>query len=1669
MSYGSIELIRNVRCQLLGPFGKHDECITDIPVNRYVVGVIKPYCPVQDNNVEGGYVLDTVPAEEEIQQEKKAQLNSFGISFKMINGEFDVLVSYGKYTKVKLNNKDAYRRESVYHNKQGIKGSCEFELENTDFSTITLKVEEYRGYFNVMVYNKANKKIKYEDIYKYSLFQPSIRINVTAGIINSETGGNVNDSNIKFLYRDITELARGKNCAAVWKDLDIENENDKENIRFNSWPDYINSYENFYRPDLRTDFMPVYKSYIPGPAALKTVFDAGEMAGKDSGLDNLKILIEEYRSWITSLQKTVPDDEIQGKINIKNLLETCKRMEHGLQILRVNKNALRAFRFVNRVMATNSQWRRRDSNTSFIWRAFQIAFLLLEIDSITDPKSKDRAKMDVLWVHTGSGKTEAYLAVAIFDIIWRRYTGSDTDINPGTSIISRYTLRLLTSQQFRRTVDLITAAEYVRNNYDEFNDKINYPISAGMWVGGGMTPNKLSDAVRIIEGSGNGEPQKSEGDPVQLYKCPACGSWLAIPETGIRPDTPIFVAGPINAVTSTPDADVTLLTTNNLYGIEMGIYRITFHDKMKKSDIINSTLYGSFINSGTYLNLPGYRISHDRKDIYVTCMNPDCPIFNTRIPVYTVDDQIYSKKPSIIVATVDKFANIPVSPLASNILGDIKLKTRPPDLVIQDELHLLNGPLGSLFGLYENMVNAIIEERGNLKVKYIGASATVSSVGDQVSLLFSREASVFPPSGINPDENFFFAKDEGVKRRSRIYTGIMGSPDMGSQTPLIRLMAQLIAFRENFRGTADLKNFYTPVFYFNSIKELSIATSLFREDVRELLEKFDPPVKLDTANYEELSGKARSAEIPVKLDRLENWNIVSEENTGALFTTSMFGTGVDISRLTEMIMAGQPKSTSDYIQATGRIGRSADGVVFVLYNPLKPRDVSHYEMFLQYHSRINIYVENSPVSPFSTGSISTGMGATIVGFVRAVEPQLHDDPGKISTYAGAAFDDFIKKTNDRLTSMGNIKSKDIISTIHKDIEKWSQIVENQKSKVIYRSNPYKMPDPNKVIILGSSRDTVTHPEGNIAFKNVPDSLREVDDISVFGYNKTPEYTIRQTQFVLSFGPESILEGDSGSFLIKRAGLYGIETPYYVPRTVSNNTIPEGNGYARNLIARKFHFDAKDIKFISLPSNEYAGKNEQSPLYEVVPFPSWGICSNINNHKEKYSILYPYVKKTQNGNKITGCPECGNSRYTPVRFVSACPAGHLDDVNWNFSVHGSNMCFPDYYYWDAGGYSLKSIHIECSKCGRKTDMEKIYGMYYNNRVKCNAQDSKGTTSCNMNMSIAQRDSSSLRLPEIITLLNINSTGKLPLNGEEELIEAAGILWKRKPSLELLKNMLIKLSKDDPEKYQEIISDPDNYYYGSRSDDIISIFSNEYRYLSDSAGSHKDGGFEMGEFSCAGNSRLAGNMDYRSIQNISAIAVQTSFIRNTGGKKVQPVPVPSCTEYQGEHYFPATIMSGDAIFIRFSNIKIHSEYTHSELKSTVYGKYPLNYTFTYLHTLSHSILRTISGYTGYSLPSIRERIYAFGESGGILIYTTGVGSDGSMGGLVDLVSQDKMEKILDDAIENISACSNDPFCLNSKMTANKDNGSACYSCTLLPETSCEYGNKYLDRNAVLMWDK
>jgi hypothetical protein len=405
------------------------------------------------------------------------------------------------------------------------------------------------------------------------------------------------------------------------------------------------------------------------------------------------------------------------------------------------------------------------------------------------------------------------------------------------------------------------------------------------------------------------------------------------------------------------------------------------------------------------------------------------------IPAYTVDDQVYHRCPTIIVSTVDKFARLPFEPRAGSIFGNIdryhiyygyyrreipprdcesssgkppKILTdprpakssyiadvrpfRPPELIIQDELHLIEGPLGSLVGMYETAIDTLCS-RGNRKVKYIASTATIRKASDQVKATFLRELFIFPPPGLSAKDSFYL-RERSVhplddRFAGRLYVGIC-APGKGAQTPIIRIWALLLQYVYSLRKSAaseDLDPYWTVVGYFNAIRELAGVTSLYKQDIVERLKDLYDRYGCARifSDYIELSSRIGSTALPAYLNVLERKSLSRDppsEIPDAILTTSIFGVGVDIPRLGLMVVHGQPKTTSAYIQATGRIGRLKPGIAITFYKITRPRDLSHYEFFIGYHSMLHRFVEPITVFPFATRVRERAEGPVMVSLLR---------------------------------------------------------------------------------------------------------------------------------------------------------------------------------------------------------------------------------------------------------------------------------------------------------------------------------------------------------------------------------------------------------------------------------------------------------------------------------------------------------------------------------------------------------------------------------------------------------------------------------------------------------------------------------------------------------------
>lgn len=761
----------------------------------------------------------------------------------------------------------------------------------------------------------------------------------------------------------------------------------------------------------------------------------------------LGTLLDDYDAWINEQQSRVGVSITGYDAPAAELISRCKetssRLREGLAVLIRENDALQAFQFANAAMASQrvrsiyARLRRIgeevkiediDVPKNHSWRAFQLAFLLLSIPSLTDPKHKDRinpvqAFADLLWFPTGGGKTEAYLGAAAFAMAIRRLKPNlgGYDASRGLAVIMRYTLRLLTLQQFQRATTLVCAMEMIRKDFPEKWGA--EPFTLGLWVGNKVTPGTTADAHAVVKAGQDGRSGNlGRGSPHQLTSCPWCGS-----------------------------------------EIDDGKGHIVVDTTLRRTSIFCGDKYGqcTFSKGGSSGQpLPG-------------------------LPVRVVDEEIYHRPPSMMIATVDKFAMMAWRPEVRSLFGRVSKECerhgllwpghdcgtrhhgarghppakvvdvdpiRPPDLVIQDEFHLISGPLGTMVGLYETAVNELSSwqlEGAHINPKIVASTATVRRAEDQVRNVFMRRVSIFPPSGLDVEDNFFSVQRSIGKKYGRRYLGIC-APGSSRPSVLIRVYtAVLTSAQFLFNKFGDVADPYmTLVGYFNSLRELGGMRRLAEDDVTTRAYKIEmsniarPGLaqRKMSGNVNELTSRISSQEIPKNLDQLENvfvgkydpgedvfqadWE--SEKRpVDVVLATNMLSVGVDVDRLGVMVVNGQPKGTAEYIQATSRVGRSAPGIVFSVLTWARPRDLSHYENFEHYHGTFYQHVEAQSVTPFSPRAIDRGLTGAGLSLMRLTSEVFSPNTGAafMTTPTNKEFVDVTKLIAARTWDVTNNKSK----------------------------------------------------------------------------------------------------------------------------------------------------------------------------------------------------------------------------------------------------------------------------------------------------------------------------------------------------------------------------------------------------------------------------------------------------------------------------------------------------------------------------------------------------------------------------------------------------------------------------------------------------------------------
>jgi hypothetical protein len=581
-------------------------------------------------------------------------------------------------------------------------------------------------------------------------------------------------------------------------------------------------------------------------------------------------------------------------------------------------------------VADQTSWYESQVFTYGKWRPFQLAFILANLESIVVKESPERKIVDLIWFPTGGGKTEAYLGLSAFTIFYERIINSE---NLGSTVLMRYTLRLLTTQQYERAASLICACEFLRKKQPALlGEKV---IRVGLWVGTNTTPNEMSDAVSKFQALYN----KKGDNPFVVLKCPWCGARMGVVDSG-----------------------------------------------KKDRKIVGYTV----------------RLDGRKQRLSFSCSNQICDFSGDNdLPLTVIDEDIYNNPPELLIGTVDKFATLPIRPEATRLFGlNNGLREGAPSLIIQDELHLISGPLGSMVGHYETMIAELSKhtKESIYSPKIIASTATISRAKEQCHALFAcgKENVVqFPPSGIDYSDSFFAVEDSS--QRGRLYIGVC-APVTSFSTASIRMYASILHAVPDMEveQTSDLDPYWTNIGYYNSIRELGQAATWMSSDIREYLDKIylrtrdypeeNRPQRRYLRNVQELTSRIKGEEISTSLQKLgTQYHGSDNQAVDICLASNMISVGLDIPRLGLMTVFGQPKTTSEYIQATSRVGRdsrNAPGVVIAMYNPSRPRDRSHYEHFQAYHSRIYTNVEPTSVTPFSAPLRQRALHAIIIGYLR---------------------------------------------------------------------------------------------------------------------------------------------------------------------------------------------------------------------------------------------------------------------------------------------------------------------------------------------------------------------------------------------------------------------------------------------------------------------------------------------------------------------------------------------------------------------------------------------------------------------------------------------------------------------------------------------------------------
>lgn len=933
VSEDRLAVVQYLEKQLIGPARSDSETFkknekADKPHTRYLMGALFPQEADDDrDSTEDDFGTSD---DSDIALAYKQRPSCCGLSLLMTGASLQVSIVAAIYQE----NSDAWERRSLASKASPLVVNIS---EETPDMVVFDGLAEVRSNWRrrgekclvtVTLINKqraSGNKLKIDQVLHQVWFSCApIAGQIEAYPVSSSLSWDHEEEELALTYQSRKVYAVGHGCSVTWNDNSTKG---VDLVETSFLP-------KFEVPNVTTEFPQNGKIDLNKQRVLSLAYLGDVSVEKQDVLAGLSTFVDHYAEWVGSQHEIFNSEEVYpeaAKRLEKRLDRAVARMRLGVSTLSENPTAFKCFQLANLAMLmqivhsgssrpSDNEIRSEDyvnlsQSESIRWRPFQLAFQLLSVESTFNENSNDRDLVDLVWFPTGGGKTEAYLALAAFELFRRRIVYGDA--GGGTAIIKRYTLRLLTAQQFERCSALVCACEFIRKEKED--DLGAEPFTIGLWVGQSSTPNSYSD----VRESSLGAFQKYKSlredqrpnNPFQLGSCPWC-------KTSIIPEKRDF----------------------------------------------NEVNYG-------------VRASESSFEFY--CPNSDC-CFNDKLPVQVVDEALYDTPPSFLIGTIDKFAQLTWLDKAGAFFGEDLAGKMPPSLIVQDELHLISGPLGTIAGLYEAAFDTVLSSRG-AKPKYVAATATIRRAADQAKKLYARPVDVFPPLGARCTDSFFSREEKNYEGKGRLYVGIMGQYH-NPVTAMVHTNGALAQAPMELPLSAEgLDSYWTNVIFHNSRRELGKTMSLCHDDIPSRSKVIASDQSKLRARYTpvEMSANIPSWQIPEVLGNLAQ--VKSGGNAiDALPCTNMFSVGVDVSRLGLIVMNGQPKTTAEYIQASSRVGRKAGrpGLVVAAYSPTKSRDRSHYETFRAYHQSLYRSVEPTSVTPSAMPALERALHAALVIVMR---------------------------------------------------------------------------------------------------------------------------------------------------------------------------------------------------------------------------------------------------------------------------------------------------------------------------------------------------------------------------------------------------------------------------------------------------------------------------------------------------------------------------------------------------------------------------------------------------------------------------------------------------------------------------------------------------------------